>query len=147
MNRTHSLNTWLHRPATQSKDSRGRARSHPRVALSGRSAMSAFYSPPLRITDVEWLCYADGIPSTASSLHPGSRDLAKIAELFLDHVSIDKFAATEVSEVDLIRFEVRIGIQETAFAVTLVFEVGGAWTISRILLRYATRLACFAIVA
>lgn len=105
MNRTHSLNTWLRRPATQSKDSRGPARSHPRVALSGRSAMSGVYSLPLRITDVEWLCYADGIPSTASSLHPGSRDLAKIAQLFLDHVSIDKFGATDVSEADLMNYE------------------------------------------
>jgi hypothetical protein len=47
----------------------------------------------------------------------------------------------------------RIDDQETPFAVirlvvvAFVFEVGGAWTISLILLRYATRLGYFAIVA
>ena len=61
--------------------------------------------------------YAMSMEYRQQFLHPRSRDLAKIVQFFLDQVSIDKFAATEVSEVGLIRFQARIGDQATPFAV------------------------------
>ena len=67
-----------------------------------------------------------------------------------DHTQMT-LSCRSVSEADSL--ERRIGGQETPLAVilfvvaALVFEVGGAWTISRILLRYATRLGYLAIVA